>query len=285
MTDTPRDPDAPEGLLDILKRLGPVGILAAAWTLVPAFAGFALVTVWLAPVAEWLQGRGPVEGPVIFAACFMVTAGFGLLPTYAQSFVAGWVFGSMAGVGAALAGFTGAALIGFGITRVVDRDRIDGMIESHPRASVVKKALVGRGGWRTLGIVTLIRIPPNSPFSLTNLVLSGGGVRLGTYLVGTVVGMTPRTAIVAVLAATAATAAAAEPDGAQNLVDVAKQIKREPLLWIGGIVSMIVIVVTISTIANRALARMTSDPAEADSDDRPAGASGDQDGPGTATST
>jgi len=45
-----------------------------------------------------------------------------------------------------------------------------------------------------------VRIPPNSPFSLTNLALSTTGVPLWIYVLGTAVGMLPRTALVVWLA-------------------------------------------------------------------------------------
>jgi uncharacterized membrane protein YdjX (TVP38/TMEM64 family) len=55
----------------------------------------------------------------------------------------------------------------------------------------------GRAGfWRTLGIVSLVRVPPNSPFALTNLVLASVRVPLASFAIGTGLGMLPRTAAV-----------------------------------------------------------------------------------------
>jgi uncharacterized membrane protein YdjX (TVP38/TMEM64 family) len=49
--------------------------------------------------------------------------------------------------------------------------------------------------WRTMGIVALLRFPPTSPFAFTNLVLAASGVRFLHMLVGSIVGMLPRTAL------------------------------------------------------------------------------------------
>ncbi|MFK7960716.1 MAG: TVP38/TMEM64 family protein [Phycisphaerales bacterium] len=231
----------------LVRQLGWVGVLAAAWAFFPGFAGGYLVFFGLAPVSDWLRDQGGM-GVAIFIAGFAVTAGFGLLPTYAQAVLAGWVFGATLGIPAALVGFTGAAIIGFFITQTVARARVEHVVSGHPRASIVRDALIGRGFLPTLGIVSLIRIPPNSPFSLTNLLLAGVGVRFPTYVLGTVIGMTPRTAIVAVAAASAAAT------GADDIVAFARDGKNRWLL-IGGVVLMIFTIFIIGRIANRALER------------------------------
>ncbi len=87
------------------------------------------------------------------------------------------------------------------------------VINEQPKWAAVRDALVpaatadsledsvaGRGTrgaarfWKTLGIVTLLRLPPNSPFAITNLVLASVRVPVVIYVIGTVVGMAPRTA-------------------------------------------------------------------------------------------
>ncbi len=239
-----------ESLVAILRRLGPVGVLAAVWTAVPGIMGLVLVVRYLGEVSAWIEARGPL-GVVIFIGGFMLTAGFGLLPTYAQAVLAGWVFGVTLGIPAALAGFTGASLIGFAITRLVSGERIERLVSDHPRAAVVRSALIGRGFLPTLGIVSLVRLPPNSPFSLTNLLLAGTGVPLPTYLAGTVIGMLPRTAIVAAMAAAAAST------GSADIVDFVRE-GRNRWVFIGGLVATIVVLAVIGRVANAALERVVA---------------------------
>lgn len=239
-----------ESLREVLRRLGPVGILAGVWGVLPGIMGIVLIVRYLDDVSAWLQARGPF-GVVIFIGGFMISAGFGLLPTYAQAVLAGWVFGAALGIPAALAGFTGAALIGFVIARTVSGERVERLVADHPRASVVRSALIGRGFLPTLGIVSLVRLPPNSPFSFTNLLLAGTGVPLAPYIAGTVIGMTPRTAIVAALAAAAAAS------GSADIVDFLAE-KRNRWMFVGGLVATVIMLAVIGRIANRALERFAA---------------------------
>jgi len=230
-----------------LRGLGPAGVLAAIWLIAPAALGFTLLAS-LSAASDWLTSLGS-GGPIVFAAIFAVTCGFGLLPTYAQAVLGGWVFGVAIGLPAALVGFVGGSLIGWCIARIVSRRSVEQAIERHTEASVIRTALVGRGFWKTLGIVSLLRIPPNSPFALTNLALAACGVRLPAYLLGTLIGMTPRTAVVIIVAAAAA---------ASGAKDLQSFIADGPGLWvfIGGVVVLIIVLMIIASIAKRALKRI-----------------------------
>ncbi|USO00047.1 MAG: TVP38/TMEM64 family protein [Phycisphaeraceae bacterium] len=192
------EPAHPESFSAIFKRLGPAAWLGILWALLPAIGGFTLLA-FVGPVSEWLRAH-ETAGIAAYVAIFIAAAGLGFLPTYAQAFVGGWAFGPVTGTIAALSGFVGAAVVGYFIARTVGRDRVESEIQRNVKARAVRDALVGAGTARTLGIVTLVRIPPNSPFSITNLVLSTTGVPLWIYIVATAVGMLPRTALVVWLA-------------------------------------------------------------------------------------
>ena len=69
------------------------------------------------------------------------------------------------------------------------------MMAERPRWLAVRDALVGRSWWKTVLVVTLVRIPPNSPFALSNGAMAAARVPIGAYLVGTLVGLAPRTAV------------------------------------------------------------------------------------------
>ncbi len=178
----------------VFRRLGPAAWLGVLWALLPAVGGFTLLA-FVGPVGGWLRGHEGL-GPVIYTAVFILAAGLGLLPTYAQAFVGGWAFGPFVGTISALSGFVGASVVGYVIARSVGRGRVEAEIARNAKALAVRDALIGAGPLRTLGIVTLVRVPPNSPFSLTNLVLSTTGVPLWIYVIATAVGMLPRTALV-----------------------------------------------------------------------------------------
>lgn len=228
------------------KQLGATGLLALLWTIAPAVAGIALLG-HIGPVSDWLLAR-PATGLTIYVTVFIIAAGCGLLPTYAQAIVGGWVFGFMIGLPAALTGFTGAALLGYAIVRFVSHDKIEQRISENRKARAIRDALVGHGPWRTFFIVALLRLPPNSPFALTNLAMASTGVPLVPYTAGTFFGMMPRTAVAIFFAAMASSSAK----------DIQQFIKEGPgpIVMITGLVGLFIILGVIGIIARQALERL-----------------------------
>jgi uncharacterized membrane protein YdjX (TVP38/TMEM64 family) len=230
----------------LARRLGPAGVLGVVWAILPGVAGFYLLSQ-IGPVSEWLQSRESA-GLAAYVAAFILTAGLGLLPTYAQAVLGGWVFGFALGFPAALLGFTGAAVLGYGVSRLVSQDRVEQVITENVKAAAVHRALIGKGFWRTLGIVTLLRVSPNSPFAIMNLVMAASGVRVLPYVLGTMIGMAPRTAVAAFFAAAAG----------KQAKDIQTFITEGPgtLILIIGIVTMLAVLAIIGLIANKAIERV-----------------------------
>jgi uncharacterized membrane protein YdjX (TVP38/TMEM64 family) len=241
---------ATEGKLPDLKqvfaRLGPVGPLAVIAASMPVLGGFAILGT-MGWTTDWLRANDGL-GLAVYIGAFAVLAGLALLPTYAQSVLAGFAFGSLTGSFAALSGIMGASLIGYIIAKTASGDRVVGIIEEQPKWQAVYKALVGSGSVRTLGIVTLLRLPPNSPFAITNLVMAATRIPLVTYLVGTVAGIAPRTIIAVVLGA------------GMSELDFSKA--KNWWLMAGGIVVALIVLGIIGSIANKAIAGVTNQPEE-----------------------
>lgn len=237
---------------DIVKKLGPASWLALAAVAVPPLGGF-LILGFIDTIAQWLTGHKEA-GVWIYAAAFAVAAGLALLPTYSQSILGGWAFGISTGFPAALVGFVVGSAIGYAIARPVASDRVARLFAEHPRWVVVREALIGRGFWRTLGIVTLLRLPPNSPFAATNLVLASVRVPWVIYLVGTAVGMSPRTF--------AAVWLGHSLQGQFTSMKLALEQDKPAWLIIGGIALTVVVVIVVlgvfGHIANQALKRVTN---------------------------
>lgn len=238
---------------EAIRRLGIAAWLGLAWFLLPAIGGLTLLFVFIGPASVWLRGHGDM-GPFIYTGVFTVSAGIGILPTFAQAFVGGWAFGFIPGTLAALAGFVGASVVGRVIAKTLVRGKVTAEIERHDKARAVRDALVGSGPLKTLGIVTLVRIPPNSPFSLTNGVLATTGVPLWIYIVGTAVGMLPRTAAVVWL-------------GAEFALTFDEELTRgslkeaRPGWWLPVAVGLMVVVfVVLYQIGKRAIDRVTGSP-------------------------
>ena len=192
------------------------GALLALWVLLPPLLGFYLLSQ-IEPLTEWFRQDG-LKGPALFALGYALCCGAGLLPTYAPSIAAGWIFGPWVGFPVCVAGYLGGSSLGFAISRLAGRGgQVKGWIDHWPKAAVIRHALVEEKASRTALIVGLLRLSPSCPFSITNLAMAGAGVPFPIFLMGTVLGMAPRT-----LAAVIMSHLAAE-QGAKDLVELATQ--------------------------------------------------------------
>ncbi|HEX6077356.1 MAG TPA: VTT domain-containing protein [Micromonosporaceae bacterium] len=159
------------GLLSLLLTLA--GVLAVVGVPSPAELARAL-------------GTTAVPAPVLAVAGFAVLV-LGLVPRTLLAAAAGLVFGPLAGAGYIILGATLGALVAFGIGRWLGRE----FVAVQTRASRLDGWLASRG----VAAVVTVRVLPVAPFGLVSYAFGASGVRLGAYLVGTVVGMLPATAV------------------------------------------------------------------------------------------
>lgn len=228
-------------------RFGLAGPMALGALLMPPLGGF-MVIGYMKTIAEYLRSHQG-SGPLVYAAGFATLAGLALLPTYAQSALGGYAFGVAAGIPAALMGFAGGAVLGYEIARRASSERVMKTIDSKPQWRAVRDAFVsgrvGGGFFRTLGIVALLRLPPNSPFAITNLVMASVRVPRAPYVLGTIIGMAPRTAAAVWVGAQAAASMSDSP------------VKPPKWMIVAGVVLMLVVLVVVGSIANKAIRRVT----------------------------
>lgn len=229
-----------EQAIDVIRKLGSTSILAIAAAVLPGVGG--LLILWqLKPLAAWLQGLEST-GVLVYAILFMVSAGLALLPTYAQAILGGWTFKFWIGFPAAMVGFGGGAIIGYAVARWTAGDNALKVIEEQPKWKAVYDALLGGGFWKTFGLVTLLRLPPNSPFAMTNLIMAATKVPWLPYILGTMIGMAPRTAVAVWIAA--------------HMQSLDEQSKPW-WMWIVSILLAIAALAVMSHIGNQALAKAT----------------------------
>jgi len=247
-------PPATTGFAAIARRLGPAGPLALIATTLPPLAGFALFA-YMGTVSEWLRSHG-MPGLVLYTLAFAILAGLAFLPTYAQAVLGGFAFGLLLGIPAALIAFTLGAAIGTEIARRATGDRVMQLIAEKPKWLAVRNALVRdrdtafANFWRTTGLVALIRVPPNSPFALTNLLLASVQVPRIPLWLGTLLGMAPRT-VAAVWIGT-------QIENLTSNDDVNNAMPK--WLYFTGIGVALIVMVVITLIANSALKRVTAEP-------------------------
>jgi len=246
--DRPPAPWSRASVIAFLRRLGPAGILAVIASALPFFGELALIGV-IAYLSGWLRTH-PHLGPALYTSLFALTAGLAMLPTHIQSLLGGYAFGFRIGAPCAIAAVSAASLLCFAIARRASGHLVLRLINEHAKWRVVNDALLHGSFWRTLLIVTLVRVPPSSPFALTNLVLASTRVPLPAYLLGSVIGLAPRTAVVVYLGSVGKDLTSSAASGKWMLV-------------ISVVLALIVIAV-IGHIANKALAHVTRPDATSD---------------------
>ncbi|CAG0988487.1 hypothetical protein PHYC_02157 [Phycisphaerales bacterium] len=232
-----------------MARLGAAGPLAVAAALFPIIGSLVLFAN-AGAVRNFVLSQGPA-GWVIFTIGFAVLSGLTLLPTYAQSGLAGYTFGLALGAPAAVLGCVGGSIIGYVIARAASGERVVAVVESNPKWRAVRDALIGErhSFARTLGMVTLLRLPPNSPFAMTNLVLAAMKVRPSVYILGTLLGIAPRTIIAAWIGV-----------GIKEFSKESWSSAIPPWVFYGGIALGVIIVLLIGQIATRAVERISAAP-------------------------
>ncbi len=217
--------------------------LGVLWLTLPPLMGFWLLGE-LGTVGDWLRSRSDY-GLFIFVGVFALASGFGLLPTYAQAILGGWVFGVSIGTAAAMCGLIGGTAIGFFFARIVSGASIKSLIDSNPRGRVIRDALVESSQRRTFLLILLLRLPPNSPFAIANLAMGASGVRPLPLLGATALGMFPRTLITCGAAATAASTGAR---------DIQQLFAQQSWGWIViGIFSLVIALFIIRKVSMHAL--------------------------------
>ena len=143
-------------------------------------------------VRPWIEANAGIAPYLVFLGIGIAT-GSAIMPTYALAFACGVFFGFAVGGPIAWGGVVLGSMVGYGWGALLARKRVMHVIEAHERAKIVRAALLDRAWWSELMVITLLRFPPNSPFALTNLVMSSTRVNIGAYIVGTALGIMPRT--------------------------------------------------------------------------------------------
>ncbi len=220
-----------------------------AWSVLPLTCGLILLAN-IDSAHHWLGGED-LNAAMIFAASYAVLTGLGILPTYAATIVGGWVFGVELGFSACATGYLGGSTIGFGISKLVCSDHVATWIDSRKRWRIIRKTILEENKWKATGIIALIRLSPSGPFAVTNLVLAACGAGWTEFLIGSSVGIAPRTLFACFMAASASAT------GATDIQTLAKN--QGFLAVIVGIVIFIVTLAVIGVIARAALDRALRD--------------------------
>src|SRR5207244_12233609 len=154
-------------------------------------------------IAPWLRERR-LFGMAVFVLAVTMLGGVALVPTFANSIVAGWSFKFPLGFPMVMLGLLGAAMVTYLLARRLSGHRVEALIAAHPKWEIVRQALLEKGFWRTVWLVVLIRLSPILPYETTSVLLAVTGVQVRAFALGTVLGIAPRTAAVVLAASRAA---------------------------------------------------------------------------------
>ncbi|KAJ9505254.1 hypothetical protein QJQ45_026147, partial [Haematococcus lacustris] len=138
---------------------------------------------FIGAVDEWGQ-----LGVLAYAGVYIVLELLSL-PAIPLTMTAGMIFGTLQGTAITSVSGTIAAAIAFLIARYAVRDKVRALAYSNPRFKAIDRAI----GLNGLKFVTLLRLSPLLPLSASNYLYGLTSVDLGSYMLGSWVGMLPGT--------------------------------------------------------------------------------------------
>lgn len=227
-------PITPTRGLRVWGRVGVTGFLAVA---LPGLGGLLLLAS-LGEVGPWLASHG-MAGVLMYVAGVALFAGAALLPTFALAALGGWTFGVGVGFVLAWLGIVAASAVGYVIAGRLCGGDLEHVFERRPLWVAAYRALIEAGPWRTAWLVALLRLAPNMPFAGSNVLFTAAGVSWFSYLMGTALGMAPRTLAAVWIAAGASQLSLDHPYGVWFLAT--------------SVVVLVVAMVVVSRIARRAV--------------------------------
>lgn len=169
------------------RSLVAVLVLAVAPFLVDS-----LVTAWLYDGGGSMALAGMSGARMI--GYFAVTAalmGLGLTHTTFVALVSGYFLG-WEGFAGTVAAYALAAATGYRLATLIDHGALRRFLHLFPKAEAVLRELEAE----TLQLIVLVRLSPVLPFALMTFVLASVGVNFQRFIVGSVLGMLPRTLFV-----------------------------------------------------------------------------------------
>jgi uncharacterized membrane protein YdjX (TVP38/TMEM64 family) len=225
------------------KELGSLTPIALATTFLPVL-GSATLLVFAVSLGNWLKEYWEVGSPLFFLGTLFF-CGLSLLPTNVIGIISGWAFGFDLGILLLISGIVSAAFLSFSIHSRIVGNKLPEVFDTHPRAKAVYEALIGQSVWRTTLVIFLIRLSPAMPFALTNFLLASARVPLKSFLLGTFLGMLPRSSAVVLVGST--------------ISELDFNNPQNSWLLIVGIAATLISVIVLGNISKHALDRLTTE--------------------------
>jgi uncharacterized membrane protein YdjX (TVP38/TMEM64 family) len=231
-------------IYNYFRELGKLTPIALVTTFLP-FVGSAVLLTVAYPFGGWLRENWEI-GAGLYVAIFVFFCGISLLPTNVIGLIGGWAFGFYLGIALVIFSVCSAALISFLIHTRIAGEKLPQVFERHPRAKVIYEAMLLENFWRTALIIFLVRLSPAMPFALTNFLMASARVPVKAFLIGTFLGMLPRSTAIVFVGA--------------GLSELSFENVDDSRLLIFGIAATVVSAIILGIFARNALDRITANP-------------------------
>lgn len=173
-----------------------VVVFAALGQAVGGVLALGLAYTWADPLREGGLGIG-----LLLVLVGLIGCGFALLPTHVLSLVCGWALGPPVGFAVAVLTATAAAPIGYRVGQLLAGPSILDLLRRYPRGAAVCQAITRASAWRAGLLVGLLRLSPVVPYGSTNVLAAIFRLPLSPFLIGTLIGLSPRVMLVVGLGA------------------------------------------------------------------------------------
>jgi uncharacterized membrane protein YdjX (TVP38/TMEM64 family) len=227
---------------NIIKDFGKFGSVAGLTMVMPIF-GSAILLATAYQFAPWLQANKET-GFVVFISLMTVFSGLALMAINVLGIISGFAFHFELGLLAQFIGILGASTLMFVIAKRFASQNLLFTIGKKPKLQAIHNALVRENFYKTLSIITLLRLSPAMPFAVTNFSIAAAGVSFKTFILGTAIGMTPRAVAVVFVGS--------------SLSELSFTTPRESGFIIFGIVSTVVAVFVVGYFSRKALQNITT---------------------------
>ncbi len=213
-------------------------------------AAYLLLHLWNSGVVQGLVGSG-LGGSVLYGILYLCSALL-MLPTGVGNAGAGLLFGIPRGMLLVYPALMAGGMLSFWLSRSLARDWVAQRIATRPKFIAIDNA-IARGGFK---MVLLLRMSPVSPFGFLSYSLGLTRVAVRDYLLGTLLGSVPGTALYVYVGAALKSLGGPPASG-----DAASAVHR--LVFWAGLSTTLFAVVMITRFARQELKRALLRTAEA----------------------
>lgn len=220
--------------LPLLAALGLVAVLVVGLLMVRS----GRLDAPIETLVEWARDAGP-RGMAALSGV-MVPWVVLLLPGFLLTMAAGVAWGPWLGAAVIHVPQVIGMALAFLAGRYLFRDAVAQRMADDPRFAALDAAVEARGFW----LVFLLRLSPVVPYNVLNYALGLTSVRLGPYVLASLLGALPSTVLYTYLGASVGRVAAGEEGQAHAPVSIA---------WWVGLAVTVVLTVWIGRVANQAV--------------------------------